>query len=133
MTTLASIGYVAHVHCFHYENSRMCPAEIGVVQVLPRGIPDKERKTLLVTINNTDLKMCLADWRVNIVVSDKISKLPTNFIGQYTRAEAEQRVRDFIPRGSLVAVKGLEGKSYFRGLGLHVGAEFRGDAAMPQI
>ncbi|GBN41331.1 hypothetical protein AVEN_33823-1 [Araneus ventricosus] len=120
MTTLSSIGYVAHVHCFRYENGLLCPAEIGVVQVLPLGIPDHQRKTLLVTVNNSDLKMHLADWRANVVVSDKISKLPTNFVGESTRAEAEQRVRDFIPRGSLVATKGLEEKRYFRGLGLHV-------------
>ncbi|GBM18365.1 hypothetical protein AVEN_22218-1 [Araneus ventricosus] len=130
MTTLSSIGYVAHVHCFRYENGRMCPTEIGVVQVLPLGIPDKERKTLLVTVNNSDLKMHLADWRANVVMSDKISKLPPNFIGEYTRAEAEQRVRDFIPRGSLVAAKGLEEKSYFRGLGLHV-VELKSEV-MPQ-
>ncbi|GBN09479.1 hypothetical protein AVEN_89542-1 [Araneus ventricosus] len=120
MTTLSSIGYVAHVHCFRYENGLLCPAEIGVVQVLPLGIPDHQRKTLLVTVNNSDLKMHLADWRANVVVSDKISKLPTNFVGESTRAEAEQRVRDFIPRGSLVATKGLEEKRYFQGLGLHV-------------
>ncbi|GBM56872.1 hypothetical protein AVEN_227372-1 [Araneus ventricosus] len=67
MTTLSSIGYVAHVHFFR----RMCPREIGVVQVLPLGIPDKERKTLLVTVNNSDLKMHLADWRANVVVRIK--------------------------------------------------------------
>ncbi|GBO16050.1 hypothetical protein AVEN_100646-1 [Araneus ventricosus] len=93
MIILASIGYVARVHCFHYENGRMCPSEIGVLQVLPRGIPHKERP-------DSDLKMYLVDWRVNVVVSDKILKLPPNFIGQYTKAEAEQRVRDFIPRRS---------------------------------
>ncbi|GBM69086.1 hypothetical protein AVEN_122743-1 [Araneus ventricosus] len=129
MTTLSSIGYVAHVHCFRYENGRMCPTEIGVVQVLPLGIPDNERKTLLVTVKNSDLKMHLADWRANVVVSDKISKLPPNFVGDYTRAEAEQRVREFIPRGSLVAVRK---ELLSRTRAARRGAENRSDTAVPQ-
>ncbi|GBN44743.1 hypothetical protein AVEN_70620-1 [Araneus ventricosus] len=43
-----------------------------------------------------------------------------DFIEDVPQKEAERRVRDFVPRGSLVAAKGLQEKAYFRGLGFRV-------------
>ncbi|GBM61038.1 hypothetical protein AVEN_264368-1 [Araneus ventricosus] len=79
-----------------------------------------KRKSLLVAVDNRPLKMSKTDRAVNRVVCNRISKLPMDFIGDVPQKEAERRVGDFVPRGSVVSAKGLQEKAYFRGLGFRV-------------
>ncbi|GBM18377.1 hypothetical protein AVEN_23534-1 [Araneus ventricosus] len=117
--TLRDIVFVGHVHWFQCENGIRFPAEIGVSEVLPFGIPEDRRRTILTSVDNTGSVEHAKDRPVNRVASRNISHLSFGYKGIYTKEEAERLVVRFV-QDKLVAVKGLDQKIYFESLGLTV-------------
>ncbi|GBM63952.1 hypothetical protein AVEN_17539-1 [Araneus ventricosus] len=118
-TPLRDIAFVGHDHWFQVNNGIRYPAEIGVSEVLPFGIPEDRRLDILKTVNNTGRIVHAKDRQLNRVASRNISHFPFGYKGIYTKEEAERLVVRFV-QVKLVAVKGLDQKVYFESLGLTV-------------
>ncbi|GBN63521.1 hypothetical protein AVEN_129341-1 [Araneus ventricosus] len=118
-TPLRDIAFVGNFHWFQFNNGIRYPAEIGVSEVLPFGIPEDRRWAILTTVDNTGRIVHAKDRTVNRVASRNNSHLPFGYKGTYTKEEAERMVVRFV-QDKLVAVKGLDQKVYFESLGLTV-------------
>ncbi|GBM80575.1 hypothetical protein AVEN_94217-1, partial [Araneus ventricosus] len=116
---LEDITFFAHVHWHRYNGGILFPIEIGIAEVLPKNVPEDRRRTLLVTVKNAGRRRTRGDLRTNMFISHEFSNLPHNYSGKYELDEANRKVVDFV-RGATMAVKGLEQRKYFEGLGLYV-------------
>ncbi|GBO40685.1 hypothetical protein AVEN_3656-1 [Araneus ventricosus] len=110
---------VGHVHWFQYENGIRFPAEIGVSEVLPFGIPEDRRRAILTSVDNSGRIEYEKDRSVNRVARRNISRLPFGYEGLHTKEEAERKIIRFV-QDKLLAVKGHDQKVYFENLGLTV-------------
>lgn len=118
-TAVRDVEMVGHVHWFQYENGIRFPAEIGVSEVLPFGIPEDRRRAILTSVDNTGRIEYAKDRPVNRVASRNISRLPFGYEGLHTKEEAERKIIRFV-EDKLLAVKGHDQKVYFESLGLTV-------------
>ncbi|GBO25841.1 hypothetical protein AVEN_65619-1, partial [Araneus ventricosus] len=117
-TAVRDVEMVGHVHWFQYENGIRFPAEIGVSEVLPFGIPEDRRRAILTSVDNTGRIEYAKDRPVNRVASRNISRLPFGYEGLHTK-EAERKIIRFV-QDKLLAIKGHDQKVYFESLGLTV-------------
>ncbi|GBN09772.1 hypothetical protein AVEN_158593-1 [Araneus ventricosus] len=107
-----------HVHGTNTSGVRF-PAEIGVSEVLPFGIPEDRRRAILTSVDNTGRIEYAKDRPVNRVASRNISRLPFGYEGLHTKEEAERKIIRFV-QDKLLAIKGHDQKVYFESLGLTV-------------
>ncbi|GBN16702.1 hypothetical protein AVEN_49347-1 [Araneus ventricosus] len=119
---LKYITFFAHVHWYKYNGNVLFPIEIGIAEALPKDVPEDRRRVLLVTVNNAG-RRTRGDLKANMFIGGKFSNLSYEYTGKYELNEAERKVVDFV-RGATVAVKGLEQRNYFEGLGRY-GLELR--------
>ncbi|GBL74922.1 hypothetical protein AVEN_52832-1 [Araneus ventricosus] len=118
-TPVRDVEMVGHIHWFQYENGIRFPAEIGVSEVLPFGIPEDRRRAILTSVDNTSRIEYAKDRPVNRVASRNISRLPFGYEGLHSKEEAERKIVRFV-QDKLLTVKGHGQKVYFKSLGLTV-------------
>ncbi|GBN41318.1 hypothetical protein AVEN_33814-1 [Araneus ventricosus] len=118
-TAVRDVEMVGHVRWFQYENGIRFPAEIGVSEVLPFGIPEDRRRAILTSVDKTGRIEYAKDRPVNRVASRNISRLLFGYEGLHIKEEAERKIIRFV-QDKLLAVKGHDQKVYFESLGLTV-------------